>query len=838
MNARFWLVGALLISDLLACKVYEPSLASSVTAGSSRMDSGAPETDAQAAPSVDPDSQDEDGGSSPNGGGGSRYPAQQCSGGDCWWSDPLDTACRSVRAPQPSDRPDPERDGNEHVDDIYLGFTRFWVGPTDLNGNASDSAWQTFGLDLDGLCTNSSTCPEQQTVAQSCKPATDQIPFDGQLCRDNTFASLQPVAAAAPEVGKRFGISEDIFNCELWRGTYNIVLKISNWNGSPEDSDVRLDIYQSPGLVNQPQWKCPIDNPRDTYPQWRSFSPWLIDPANLAGPITESGKLPDSNIADAHAYVRGAYIVARPPVRASLRFEGNAKPYRGYALETEPNGYWIGNIYRAQDNTWHIRDGLSAGAITSDALIRSIRQVGLCPGKGLDGFYSDVVDYINTNADVLADGSVDPTRPCDAISVGQGFEASELTPGPTGDPVPLVECCDPGVAIEDCKAACGDGQKNGDESCDTAIAAGVPGACPTGCPNSDPCQTQRLVGSDCSAHCETTTITAVGAADGCCPKGADATRDRDCKPICGNSVVEAGETCDPSSSCQACRSNDRCLKARASGSANDCTLTCEYVKVTACQNGDGCCAPGCTNSNDNDCSSSCGNSVLDPNETCDANTSKPCPSSCDDKNSCTTDMQTGDPKSCNVTCTSIPITTSVNTDGCCPPGASPNSDSDCKSLCGNNVVEPGEQCDDANTTPGDGCDAKCQSETPTTMCQVKLMAGIPDCVQCTCDKCTSQALACQGASSADDAKACNDLVQCGLMNNCVSDACYCGSASTLACGTGGANGACIPQVEAAAHSSSALDIETRSDSDSYPLGRANHLAACVISNCASQCGVM
>ena len=31
-------------------------------------------------------------------------------------------------------------------------------------------------------------------------------------------------------------------------------------------------------------------------------------------------------------------------------------------------------------------------------------------------------------------------------------------------------------------------------------------------------------------------------------------------------------------------------------------------------------------------------------------------------------------------------------------------------MCGNLVVEPGEECDDGNTSSGDGCDSLCQSE--------------------------------------------------------------------------------------------------------------------------------
>ncbi|MBI3785020.1 MAG: hypothetical protein HY270_16640 [Deltaproteobacteria bacterium] len=36
----------------------------------------------------------------------------------------------------------------------------------------------------------------------------------------------------------------------------------------------------------------------------------------------------------------------------------------------------------------------------------------------------------------------------------------------------------------------------------------------------------------------------------------------------------------------------------------------------------------------------------------------------------------------------------------------------CTAVCGNGLLEPGEQCDDFNTTPGDGCSASCAFEDP------------------------------------------------------------------------------------------------------------------------------
>jgi cysteine-rich repeat protein len=36
--------------------------------------------------------------------------------------------------------------------------------------------------------------------------------------------------------------------------------------------------------------------------------------------------------------------------------------------------------------------------------------------------------------------------------------------------------------------------------------------------------------------------------------------------------------------------------------------------------------------------------------------------------------------------------------------------------CGNDIVEPGEQCDDGNAADGDGCSASCRIETPSPVC--------------------------------------------------------------------------------------------------------------------------
>jgi cysteine-rich repeat protein len=83
--------------------------------------------------------------------------------------------------------------------------------------------------------------------------------------------------------------------------------------------------------------------------------------------------------------------------------------------------------------------------------------------------------------------------------------------------------------------------------------------------------------------------------------------------------------------------------------------------------------------------------------------------SCDDQDPCTADVVTGHDTCGSVTCAHHPIPAGAM-DQCCPAGATQRTDPDCAPRCGDGVIDPGEQCDDRNTAPYDGCSATCQVE--------------------------------------------------------------------------------------------------------------------------------
>jgi hypothetical protein len=395
---------------------------------------------------------------------------------------------------------------------------------------------------------------------------------------------------------------------------------------------------------------------------------------------------------------------------------------------------------------------------------------------------------------------------------------------------------DEDAGTDSMSSACGDGRVDASEQCDTAIAPGRPGACPSRCEASqDRCvSSTTLDGEACQRRCVLTKVTRVRDGDGCCPPGADAMRDRDCGQ-CGDGVIASGETCDPPERCpneQTCRS-EGCYIATLSGDPNTCTSTCSRTSIVECGDGDACCPAGCSRGNDNDCALACGDGLLDETsgESCEPlSTIAPCVTSCDDGEACTLDVLTGSSQNCNARCAHFPVTAAIGGDRCCPPGANAANDSDCGPRCGNNVQENGEECDG-----GEACSAECKTvpmEQRQCLAEVMLERNASQtCKECVCTRCAQLAVDCYGSGDATRDDHCADIVRCARSSGCSRDACYCGT--SLGCFA--PNGACREQIEDGAGSQSPQTVEDRKNDRGFALVRAREYAECERERCADAC---
>jgi cysteine-rich repeat protein len=205
------------------------------------------------------------------------------------------------------------------------------------------------------------------------------------------------------------------------------------------------------------------------------------------------------------------------------------------------------------------------------------------------------------------------------------------------------------------------------------------------------------------------------ADDGCSPT---------CAFECGDGAVTGTELCDSGiatgpGSCptdETCVDEDPCTTGVVSGTG--CEVVCEFATTTAPIDGDSCCPDGADGTTDNDCEAICGNGVLEAGEACDTSIevglAGACPTACNDGEDCTADALV-DGGTCDAHCVAPEITTPGPDDGCCPGGATPGTDPDCSTTCGDGIVSGDETCDTGIATGPGSCPTACNDGDACTV---------------------------------------------------------------------------------------------------------------------------
>jgi hypothetical protein len=353
-----------------------------------------------------------------------------------WWSKTDSRGCFTAGVPQASDRP--AAGSAKDIGPVTLAVSSMRLGSMNEEGVVDPSAWKHIGFDLDGVCTGSETCTSDDPPP-SCKQSASAIPIDGNNCRDNTFGRLEYSAALVPQLARTYGLSDDAFNCALCAGHYTYLLRVTGYNGDPDDDHVRADLYPSPGLERPLPWDC-------TQTEWKHqpcFSPdmpWTVEDDTLnesrGGP-----DLPQSKLFDAEAYVREGYLVIHLPENTLFWFPGYKGVVVAYPVRLQ-KGVVVGKLVKAADGVWRIEDGVIAGRSKRDDILDGFRLIGFCESNDREN-YELMSTFVNDNLDVLADGRNDPNTPCDAISLGVAFKAQQARAGKPEPVAPLVECVRP-----------------------------------------------------------------------------------------------------------------------------------------------------------------------------------------------------------------------------------------------------------------------------------------------------------------------------------------------------------------------------------------------------------
>jgi hypothetical protein len=370
-------------------------------------------------------------------------PGVSAKSGVGWWSGPGDRGCFSARVPTVADRP--AKGSDKVLPPIYLAVQSTRLGSLGEDGKLNNEAWRDIGFDLDGVCTGVESCPGDDTPP-SCKPTVPQISTDGHDCRDNTFGRLEYAAALIPELAKTYGLSDDAFNCALCVGDYNYLFRISDYNGEPNDDQVRVDLYPSPGLERPLPWDCTQATWKD-HPCFTPDEKFQVTPESMVDP-KPGPDLGNAKVFDPNAFVRDGYIVVHFPDETLVWFPGYKALVVAYPLLMQ-KGVLAGKLTHDVDGVWRITDGTIGGRVRAGDMVKSFRQLGLCDG---DTRYVTMTEFVSKNLDVLADGRNDPNATCDAMSAGIAFTAQQVLAGNLATVEPLKECVLRGTAVDDAGA--------------------------------------------------------------------------------------------------------------------------------------------------------------------------------------------------------------------------------------------------------------------------------------------------------------------------------------------------------------------------------------------------
>jgi hypothetical protein len=155
-------------------------------------------------------------------------------------------------------------------------------------------------------------------------------------------------------------------------------------------------------------------------------------------------------------------------------------------------------------------------------------------------------------------------------------------------------------------------------------------------------------------------------------------------------------------------------------------------------------------------------------------------------------------------------------------------------VCGNGIVETGEQCEPPNTPT---CSATCQSITPPPMCAVNACISCEAADTLNCPAALNvvpgaTCFGCEGFPAGSKSRTdCQALLSCIRANpTCMAGddptPCLCGTVAAGACASGTpGNGPCVAQYNAAASDATGT-VFSQFSNPTTPVGIANNNAAC------------
>jgi hypothetical protein len=330
-------------------------------------------------------------------------------------------------------------------------------GSSDDGGNVVIAAVRIFdlgidtgggpsGFNLDKTCST-------DIATSSCTTEVDEATFAGYgkdfnaQGGDNAGFSLLQYLAQQGDSFKPASVNQ-----RLQAGEYGIVVRVTRWNGLPDDPDVLVEIFPAIGVWKQLDGGTETDGGKPTF---TAVDQWMRDERFRLAPGLDS-----SSIKSATAWITGGKLVATfPDLTFAVSVPDDPKKLDIHVRDA----YVAGTL--AADGGEYVTDVVAGGRWKTSDFLDQVRQIFvkntlgvtnayLCDPGPIQFAYNAVKKEACNGRDIRS-VAVDDNKqqPCDAVSLGMRFdtypvaEAGAFATGPTIPP----RCVDAAVpAGDDC----------------------------------------------------------------------------------------------------------------------------------------------------------------------------------------------------------------------------------------------------------------------------------------------------------------------------------------------------------------------------------------------------
>jgi len=314
-------------------------------------------------------------------------------------------ACVTIGVP-----PNPGGPPGDATGSVVFAMNKLYVGDTDRNGVPSQLAWKAYGLNLDGKVTDK-TSTDVCTLAAGAARSTQT---DGNGGIDNSWGEnflLILLTTAGQDFGPKV-------NQAIASGAFTTMLKIDHLGTQPSYSPLAAALFGGGPMTMPPRF--------DGTDVW----PVSSDTVNN-GDVTMPKVVFPASYMNARVWVSGA---TSGRITLPLVFSGVT-----FAM---PIDHGVITMTVDPMNQSAV-SGTIAGVIPTEELIAAIKLVAgristsLCSGSAFDS----IAQQIRQASDMIHDGTNIPGVPCDAISIGLGFEARRVQLGAVVTPVASPDPC-------------------------------------------------------------------------------------------------------------------------------------------------------------------------------------------------------------------------------------------------------------------------------------------------------------------------------------------------------------------------------------------------------------